>query len=237
MTRLKPVSAARGETQLGLLSNEEQFAPRLLRIEERLGEITLRLDRSNSEAQARHQAVQGLERLMHALLEESVQTRTSVNESLRRIDLTVTQIEPVIASLVEVTKALEQRTTQTQDSIVAFQSAQSNFANSAARHSKRFEELMNQQKDQLANLVQAEVATVTASRREMWAEAARFREQILRDLRWLIRVPMFVALAAILAFGLWILRRDSTSPPTPITRDETALSPAAPTSRSARPRR
>lgn len=60
------------------------------------------------------------------------------------------------------------------------------------------------------SLVERETATLTAARRQLWDEAAAFKQEIRREIRWFIRTPLVaVVLLAIVAGMLWMHREPS----------------------------
>jgi hypothetical protein len=236
--------APTGAMQLPLLSSENSTQVRDVKIEAVLRELVSSVDQMRLEGQDWKQAVWRLQDRMNARWESEDQLSASLNAThalLKHVEGTVTRItnettarlEPLIAALAETPKA-------TQEGISALRSAQASFEQSAGRSWRQMADLVGEARNGIARRVESEVATVTASRREMWAEAARFREQIQSDLRWLIRMPMFVALATIMTFGLWVIRREMKAPSALMQQmwlDRTETSKAAPQNLHTAPQR
>ena len=53
------------------------------------------------------------------------------------------------------------------------------------------------------SLLERETATLTAARRQLWDEAAAFKREVRREIRWFLRAPLVALL--LLAFGIGVL--------------------------------
>ena len=83
---------------------------------------------------------------------------------------------------------------------------------------QRLETLVSSAQQGMTGLLERETATLTAARRQLWDEAAVFKQRVRREIRWLVRAPLVaVMLLAIVCGLLWnqlqIERRTTDTPP------------------------
>jgi hypothetical protein len=138
----------------------------------------------------------------------------SVRSTLdQALDRTKGQGEQLFASLSEMLEELRQERRQQQSE----RTSNERHLQSLLAATQRVESLVTSSSDRVTSILERETATVTAARRQLWDEAAKFRQEVRREIRWFLRAPLLALLLLAIVTGmLWMHREpgpDSRSRP------------------------
>jgi hypothetical protein len=139
--------------------------------------------------------------------------RSAIDETLARTMKDSRELTPMLADLVE--RLREERSLRQEELASSERSLQSLRA-----ATQRLESLVSSAQQGIAGLIERETATLTAARRQLWDEAALFKHQVRREIRWLVRAPLVAVMLLAIAGGvLWkqleIERRAKDARPRP----------------------
>jgi Fe2+ transport system protein B len=146
--------------------------------------------------------------LAETLQAEASRTRFAVETALQQAR---SQDEEALSLMASVLGQLQKERTIRHEDLARSE----RLLQSLTASTQRLEGFIQSSSERLSHLIEKESATATGARRQFWDEAARFKQEIRRELRWLIRAPILGLLVLLLAMGVLWFRQQPTSSTNP----------------------